>query len=264
MFFFSILRANFQHIQQDKIFTLKKLNMKKLSTIIIAVFCSIFGYGQSFDLELSGGALISNYSISPQGEAQKYTSTTAKFQIAFSNIFENNFEVGMGIGYYSYYLTVGKEFKSNEELVGYITNCGSFQALSIPIFIGYKLNMGKQWYAKINTGVNFDFYFPSISTRESHSYSDFTHTTIASAEKFNILLCNKLSIYYITKFNMFVGAHISYNTGLRQIWDVHAQLDVNSGSAQGQGYDVAITSKGSYFQFGLTIGYRLEKKEKKG
>ncbi len=236
--------------------------MKKLLFAIAALLTTTMGFAQNFDIAFGASLMGENYSLTPSSEAKKDADYSPKYQLTFSNIFNNNFEIGAGIAYYNYRLHVKKELITEKEhfLRGF--GYGSWQALSIPVFVGYKLDFGEHWYAKINTGLSLDFYkhFNKLDN-EVHYWSDGTFYTASLVKQdFNVLLSNSISIYYITKFNMFIGAHASYYTGLRQVWESNAVFDSHVPNYEDQDFDVWVTSKGSYFQFGLTVGYRFNKK----
>jgi ABC-type glycerol-3-phosphate transport system permease component len=83
-------------------------------------------------------------------------------------------------------------------------------------------------------------------------------------QTFNVLINSSISLYYVTNFNLFFGVFAAYHAGLRSIWNNDAFVTDNTIIQSGflpVYSQIRSHSNGSYFNFGVEIGYRLRGKQ---
>ena len=242
--------------------------MKKLFlSFIVLFFLTGSIYSQDFYFGVSSGLIKGVYSKSEQSSYIK--DRLGQFPSAnftFSVIFKNSIELETGIMYYAYphnigfrWDTIGAKGSVMKGYHGY--NNVAYHAFSLPIHFGYKFKLANRLYANIHSGLNFDFYF-----EESRSFV-IDKDIYISADKgslkqsFNILFSNKVSLQYFTKFNMGIGLYASYNAGLFHVWESFASVSYYEGLKT---FQSTLLSRGSYWNFGLELGYKLvQNKEKR-
>jgi hypothetical protein len=141
----------------------------------------------------------------------------------------------------------------------------------------------------VQSGLDFDIYFSEIDyarwERDFGQYSgSVAEWTYLSANTriphFNILISNRLVLQYYTKFNMGIAIFGAYHAGLIPVWQnisghfewkneedpIEWQVDRANPPIWNQGseiLDTKISSNGSYWQFGIELGYKFGKKKKK-
>ena len=186
----------------------------------------------------------------------------------FSVIFKNNLELETGLMYYSYpykvayrWDTIGATGAFTKGYHG--VHESAYHAFSFPIHIGYKFKLANRLYANIHAGLNFDFYFAELNgwteggMGENHFYSS---TENALKQRFNILLSNRISLQYFTKFNMGISLYAAYNSGLFSIWESYAYASYHNNAKV---FQSTLLSRGSYWNFGIELGYKLDKNRKR-
>ena len=235
------------------------------------LFLTLFGttYAQDFYFGLSSGFMKSVYSKTEQNNYIKdginYLPSAA---FTFSVIFKNNIELETGIMYYPYphnirfrWDTIG----APNPMKGYHgLNDIAYHAFSLPIHFGYKFKLANRLYANIHSGLNFDFYFEELRGFAIGSIGD-SDIYISSEEgalkqHFNILFANKISLQYFTKFNMGISLYAAYHAGLLQVWESFASVSYYGGVKKIQS---TFLSRGSFWNFGIELGYKLDKKQRK-
>ena len=183
--------------------------------------------------------------------------------LTFSTIFKKKLELETGIMYYIYpfsysdldtRISIAPNGRVYRETLRKHTSWGkAYYAISIPAHLGYKFTLANRLYANVYTGLNFDFYFCPEKGYEWKG--DYLYKKSCLKRQFNILLANKVSLQYFTKFNMGIGVYGAYYSGLFQVWEsveyfYYQQTEI---------YPVTFLSRGSYWNFGIELGYKLEK-----
>ena len=264
---------DYQCIKNHAINQFIMIIMKKKFLHFIFLFFIIGSiYSQDFYFGISPGEISSVYSKSGN---EKFTTQIDIFQITgnfiFSILFKNNLELETGLIYYPYSFYLIDKYKTHIN-----TGVPSYYGFSLPIHVGYKFKLANRLYANIYSGINFDFYFcpnnieyspyklrdPNDPAWESDSWSQIDDLTYLSEnrlkQRFNILLFNKLTLQYFTKFNMGISLYVSYNSGLFQVWESKYHFSYDFGKNIDK---VIFLSRGSYWNFGIELGYKLEKKK---
>jgi len=240
--------------------------MKKLFIIFtLLLFLTNSIYSQDFYFGVSSGMVKSVYSKTDDKKHFKdlIDATRPSANVIFSTIFKNNLELATGVTFYSYpykILASGDNMWGNR-ILQTLSNQTAYFAFSVPVHLGYKIRLANRWFFNVYTGLKFDFYFNPQYSSNSKIYEDcvrYVTTEDALKQRFNILLSNKLSMQYFTKFNMGISLFVSYHSGLFQIWESTA-LTIYSDTHYRKS---STTSRGSYWIFGLELGYKLNKKPK--
>jgi len=240
--------------------------MKKLSLIFtLSLFLVGSVRSQDFYFGVSSGMVKSVYTKTDDKKHFKdmIDATRPSANLILSVLFKNNLELATGVMFYAYPYNIrasgdkmwgGRILQTTSDHTAYF-------AFSVPVHLGYKFKLAPRFYANVYSGLNFDFYFNPQYSSNSKIYEDkevYITTENALKQRFNILLSNKLSMQYFTKFNMGISLFVSYHSGLFKIWESSA-LTVYSDTHYRKS---STTSRGSYWIFGLELGYKLKKKPK--
>ncbi len=245
--------------------------MKRLITFTFLLMISSTIFAQRFDFGINVSSKIENYSLfSIYNKHKPISLVPSYFQFTFGNVFDNNFEISTGVAYYTLGLEMQARIRPDDSPQALrITNI-EHSTVSIPIMVGYHIPVGKRLYFKFNTGFEFDFASPCNINQGD--FGDQYYGTVASESDdylllytecthyFNVMLTNSVSFHYITKFNMYFGVQVAYHTGLRMLWKYNGSV-VRKEDNYIINDAYSAQSNGSYFQFGITLGYRLEKKK---
>jgi len=244
--------------------------MKKTFLIVVASIIFATTYSQDFYIGLAIGEQCAVYS---KTETKNIVRTNVLFapqsvNLTFSTIFKNNLELETGIMYYIYPYSYsdlykgknttenGEEYEASRKHTNWDK---AYYAFSIPVHLGYKFKLANRFYANVYSGLNFDFYFQPKNGFDSQG--DYLYYQTCLTRKFNILLSNKVSLQYFTKFNLGIGVYGAFNTGMFQVWESvrHLYLDYEQTGT----YPITFLSRGSYWNFGIELGYKFSKKQKK-
>ena len=231
--------------------------MKKFSLLWIAlIILSIPIYSQKYYLGVESGFHKDVYSISNNDAGDLYIGMdilAVVENLSFKVIFDNNIEIGTGIGYYNYALNIGVK----NIPIFYTGNAVLYRTLSIPLNVGYRFKILPGFYAGFNSGLDFDFcfyedsyHYGAVWTPEENYFSIHFNSL---KNNFNVLISNKVQLQYVTRFNMAVGIFGAYHAGLRDMWECdNATFSINNGEKI---YTPTIMTKGSYWSFGIELGY---------
>ncbi|MCL2291140.1 MAG: hypothetical protein FWC34_10665 [Bacteroidetes bacterium] len=228
-------------------------------------------YSQDFYFGISSGLMKGVYSKTEQNDYIKdriNALSCPSINFTFSAIFKNNIEIETGIMYYPYPHNVAFRWDTigatGSFTKGYFSLNGiAYHAFSLPIHIGYKVKLANRLYANVYSGLNFDFYFGNSTVgMGGGSMGDIyvsVSTENALKQQFNILLSNKVSLQYFTKFNMGISLYAAYYSGLFSIWESYAYANYHDVKI----FHNTLLSRGSYWNFGIELGYKLEKNREK-
>lgn len=253
--------------------------MRKITIIVIILFgLHTVSQAQDFYFGLKSGWKKETYTMTESNGSVKLFmgSLFPSAQFQFKTIFKDRLELGTGLGYYNYGLQIGMKTEGVKGEDSY-TRSGSiplYHSMSIPLTIGYALPIVAGLSVKAIAGLDFDFYFNFAggSFGPATSYIDENGDVISVPRdypyrivfidrykaKFNVLLLNQLSLEYLTKKNFSVSLFAAYHTGLREVRDDACLVNFS----ETEQMVVQIFSRGSYWHFGLELGYRFGKKEK--
>jgi hypothetical protein len=173
---------------------------------------------------------------------------------------------------------------------GMIVSWGIHSALSLPVAVGYNINLWKnRLLFKVQSGLDFDIYFLEIDYESEYGFGNYFGSVanwIYLSENtriphFNILISNRLVLQYYTKFNMSIALFGAYHAGLIPVWqnisghfewrsesdsDIKWPMDSRRNLLWYQGseiLDTKINSNDSYWHFGIELGYKFGKKKEK-
>jgi hypothetical protein len=247
----------------------------KIRILFFALFLSIttLSFGQQYYV---GASIGWHQDIFTMSETHKYISTkyigiiNPSANLGFNIGFNNGLELSLGCGYYNYMLTPTMFLLAPNGKINPIRTalCSIYQAISIPIAIGYNINLwNKRFLLKIQSGLDFDICFlesGGLNGYDSLSDGQQIRRNITFESPvithFNILLSNRISLQYFTKFGMGISIFGAYHAGLMPIWQTaYGHFDWNNGT---EILDTKFLSNGSYWQFGIELGYRFGGKKK--
>jgi len=246
--------------------------MKKiiLTTIGLFALCNISA--QNYCLSFGAGMIKEEYTVTGASRDVKVITDIIypAGYLHFKTIFKNNIEVGTGLRFYNYGYKIG--FRNltfgRDNTFSYVTEA-AYRAFSIPLLVGYNLFfIPNRLCMNFNGAINFDFYFDHLNfvtlggggvgtdstyIRSKYENPDFTR-------QFNILLSYQIGLQYITKTNVSIGLFAAYHAGLRDVWHstIHCTKTVNGNVVET--FAPLFTSRGSYWHFGIEIGYKFRKK----
>jgi hypothetical protein len=242
---------------------------RKVTLTIIGLFILGFVSAQDYYLSLGTGIMKEEYTIIG-GSNNIKAQTDVLYPTAnlnFKTIFKNNIEVGTGLRFYNYGYKIGfLTSDGNKKHYPYSTET-AYRAISIPISIGYNLFfIPNRLGLNFNTAVNFDFYFDHSNGQRFGSYGAliddapryfYEYGTPDLTRQFNVLIANQISLQYITKFNMCISIFAAYHAGLRDIWHsaIYYTKEINNNI---EAFAPIFTSRGSYWHFGIEIGYKFK------
>ena len=244
---------------------------------IVLFFITNSIYSQDFYFGLSPGEISSVYSkIGNKNISTRMDIFQVTGNFIFSVIFKNNVELETGIMYYNYPYNIRFPIHNDETFYVTIYRNPAYHAFSLPIHTGYKFKLANRLYANVYSGLNFDFYFaPNNVGYETYSYDpnepfrgwglvgDISFWSENKLQKrFNIMLANRVSIQYFTKFNMGISLYASYYSGLFQVWESFFHYTYDFGETI---HKNIYLSRGSFWNFGIELGFKLtgNKEERK-
>jgi len=273
--------------------------MKKLVFVFVAVFCfNNLASSQDFYIGLKTGLKKEVYCFTqedvfnlldcPSSTVLKYPLDVSAptLQMVFRTTFSNNWEVETGIGWYNYSQKI--KAKANKDLafwLGFLHNPESFtRVLSTPnehTFgcvhlsekVGYRFKLSSNLHLRLNTGLQLGLLYNARTTSSTLVENDpFELYIIYHGVKkpyLNLLISNAVSLQYTTKSNFYFTVFASYHAGLFKVYQSEAYL-ANRKSSEIDFYDghdlyivCPITTRSSYFEFGIELGYTWKKKDKK-
>jgi hypothetical protein len=183
-----------------------------------------------------------------------------------SKMWDNGLFVSSGLGYYQYMFCY--KLRSTRPYAFYMKKCSlnTYNAITVPITVGYNCNIWKnRVFINLQSGFSFDLYsdrggqIDEVSLAESYRwYFDFEEPVENS---FNIFVSSKITLQYLTRFNMGIALFGGYHIGLLKVCKyAYGYVDWNNGK---EILDTQILSNGSYWQFGIELGYKFGKKKEK-
>jgi len=257
--------------------------MKKYSLILVLIFSFVsFSYGQDFYLGLRSGFKKETYSIVGNGGKEFQSKMNYAFpttRLIMRAMFSNNLEVGGGLGYYAYNRNVGMIYDNTYGIINVFSgNEALFKSIEFSCQVGYSLPIARDFYLKLNMGIDFNIHI----LKEYHDISQITETNVSneSADMTiyspshrenhsagNIMLVNTIAFQYFTKFNLGISIFTSYHTGLLPVTYEIAVVYPKNMPTFGflpdnyLYYTYPYSTRGSYWEFGLELGYRFKKKK---
>ena len=207
-------------------------------------------------------------------------------QAVFRTTFPSNWEVEAGIGWYNYsqklkakidnscaLLTFGVNNPSEGKYIFSTSNERIYGCAFFSPRAGYRFNLSPNLHLRLNTGLQIGFLYNTRTSANTVVESDPFELYIAyrGIEKpnLNLLVSNTISLQYITKPRYYFSFFVSYHAGLLKVYqsDVYIANRRSSESVFYDGHDIylnsAVTSKGSYFEFGIELGYMWNGKKEK-
>jgi hypothetical protein len=243
--------------------------MKKIILLLTAVFClTSFSYSQEFYFGLKSGLkkevyeIPGNYGIYNTQIDFLAPTITSSFKI----LYPSNFEIGWGFGHYSYsqkirvkddflFLLHPIDFQTGSDLI--------YRAFSFHFQMGYNLKIIQNFYFKFNTGFEYAMYFSYREIFDTNVIatgdpSMVIHYTGLSNYQ-NLLLTNSISLQCFIKQNFGISIFGAYHAGL---FPVSNNAVIYKTTILGSTYSYwdNLYSQGSYFEFGIELGYKLPKK----
>ena len=255
--------------------------MKKYSLILVIIFNFVsFSYGQDFYLGLRSGCKKEIYNISDNGNKafkskMNYASPTVR--LVMRVMFPNNLEVGGGLGGYAYNKNMGMDFDNLFGKINVFTgNEILYKSVEFNFQVGYSLPIVRNFYFKLNTSVDCnihilkgynDIFKPTITNiiTENADMTIVSPSHWDSHSAGNIMLVNTIAFQYFTKFNLGISIFTSYHTGLLPVtyetaYICEKNLPPFLYDPDYYSYSYPYSTRGSYWEFGLELGYRFKKR----
>ena len=274
--------------------------MKKIIITFTTIFCiGNLIFAQNFYAGLKTGFKLETYKIPLEKNAtnsnyhfqdrpiltQSMDFSAPTLQMVFRITFFNNLEIETGVGWYNYsqklkaritpncaYSTFGVR-DANETTDTYVFSTAKesvYGCIFLSPKAGYRVKLSQNLHFRINTGLQVGFLYNARQTSNSMVESDpFELYVVYHGVKkpyINLLVSNTISLQYITKPNFYFSIFASYHAGLINVYQSDVYL-ANRRSNENDFYNghdsylnSAITTKGSYFEFGIELGYMWDKK----
>ncbi|MDR2980016.1 MAG: hypothetical protein LBV02_06220, partial [Bacteroidales bacterium] len=245
--------------------------MKKLTFIFIVLFwVQSASRAQEFYFGLKTGIPKETHTLTEDyGQLKLYMEVlrpTVLFN--FKTIFNNRLEAGTGVGYYNY----GCPIYFIPNFYPYSPRGSKntiYRSITVPFTLGYSFPIVAGLSANVTSGIDFDLYFDlgggisesSVSpifdeegniTYVPRVYPDLYTYLDGNCARFNVLLSNQIALEYKTKKNFCFSLFAAYHAGLREVWHGLAVIHYN----EEETLNVQLFSRGSYWHFGIELGYR--------
>lgn len=239
--------------------------MKKISVVIMIVWMSCSVFSQDLYMGFRTGFKQEVFSSKYDMYKTKIDFKAPTLALYYSVTFPNNFEIRWGSGYYAYSQNVNIYYW--DDVIKKEIDCQTGHIILFHSFfnkfqIGYNLKLAKDFNLKFNMGVSNEFYLqpgsydPSKSIKISKASSPevFINYSHILWKPFNFMLSNSLSFQYFTKHNIGISVFAAYHTGLLQVTNTYITFKENK-------YIITdvLATRGSYFEFGLELGYRYKR-----
>ncbi|MCL2131283.1 MAG: hypothetical protein FWH36_02320 [Lentimicrobiaceae bacterium] len=235
---------------------------------------------EHYKMPLEKNAINSNYHFQERLLTSTMDFTAPTVQILFRTTFSSNWEVEAGFGWYNYSQKLKAKINTDAALTTFgINNADNiiFSTANERIYGcaffsprgGYRVNFSPDLHLRINTGLQIGFLYNARTTSNTVAESDPFELYISyyGVEKpyMNLLISNTISLQYVTKPNIYFSFFVSYHAGLLNVYknDIYLANRRSYDVFYYNGHDVyvnsAATTKGSYFEFGIELGYVLYK-----
>jgi len=266
--------------------------MKKISIVFAVVFCvNSPTFAQDFYVGLKTGFKTEKYNIplnkndfliKPRILIPQMDFSAPTLQAVFRTTFPKNWEIETGIGWYNYSQKLTAKINHNiaswyfdirnvnQPYVLPTTKSYTYGSINLSEKVGYRFKLASNLHLRLNTGLQLGILYNARSTSSTLVESDpfELYVIYYGVEKpyLNLLVSNTISLQYTTKSNMYFSFFMSYHAGLFDVYKSDAYI-VNRKSNETSYYDghdhylySPITTKGSYFEFGIELGYVWNKK----
>jgi len=244
------------------------MKFKSFILLIAIFFC--FGntiFSQNLKVQINTGLTKEQFTFTNDNDLCKSMTSILKpnLSVDISYHIKDGIWIQSGFGYHNFYHYIGiyetPPFGKTKNL---------FSTLSIPVCIEKSFKINKHLHISIISGLSFQYYFNELQEDQiNFSGNGFYFVEPASTHIFNIKnslhqnynigLLNKIEASYTTNSNLYFSIYGSFNSGLFDIWHESARFSENYGADI---YEPIITSRGSYWNFGIGIGYIFKTKEK--
>ena len=261
--------------------------MKKIIFVFITFFCIQSAvFSQDFyigsKVGLKQNKILNVFKGVDLASAGNITMPTV--QILFRTTFLKKWEIETSIGWYNYSQKIKAKIDSDIAFfaLGYRGNdvkvlSTSQERLYGSVFIspkaGYRFTLLPELHLRLNTGLQLGLMYNARSTSSTLVESDPFEMYIiyrgVQKPYLNLHISNSVSLQYTTKFNMYFSIFAAYHVGLFEVYQSEIYL-VNRKSSESFFYSgkdnyMALLApiKGSYFEFGIELGYTWKKKQNK-
>lgn len=244
--------------------------MKNYTICTIFLFVSMVSFSQEIILTGDFNLHYDVFSITENNNnfKQRIDAFDPAFSLGIAYLPESNIILQTGLSYSKFGHNIGIRNLYFPDTYGGQYIC-VMEGISVPINFGYRFNISKRLDISLISGIGFTYYFNSTTGVLSANYWQTTDTTInksfifdfsnALKQNFNIFLTNKFSLTYKTKGHLCYSLSVMYNSGFYQIWEETAHLEINNAS---EVYDASITSNGSNWGYGISVGYIFDRAKK--
>ena len=231
---------------------------------------------EHYKMPLEKNSISNNYHFQERLLTSSMDFTAPTLQLLFRTTFPSNWEVEAGFGWYNYSQKLKAKINSNAAFTTFgINNADDnvFSTANERIYgcaffsprAGYRVKFSPSLHLRINTGLQIGFLYNARTTSNTIVESDPFELYISyyGVEKpyINLLVSNTISLQYVAKPNVYFSVFVSYHAGLLKTYQNNIYL-ANRRSNDVfyyDGHDVYVnstaTTKGSYFEFGIELGY---------
>lgn len=246
--------------------------LKYLSVIftitVLLIFCNgIKIHSQEKTILVNSGLHYDMISITQNQREyfkQRIDGLSPSFELSWHYVSKQGFLFKTGLSYSNFGHNIGiKDLNGRDFYHG--TYFDMFKFISLSTEFGYSLQLFKHFNLNFSSGIAFSYLFHQVGgTLEGYYWNPYENLnqrivyTMNNClqQKYNISISNRVQLSYKTKRNICYNLHCSYNAGLFHIWEETARLEINDAS---EIFEPTFTSRGSYWNFGLGVGYVFRK-----
>ncbi len=245
--------------------------MKKIIILIgfISLFSNIKAQDYSISIETAINKEILNYTQINNKQitiSDVWALSLPSIDINFSKTNANGISFSTGFGTYSYeykfdLTTHGPQLTSDNQDKRFRLYHKSYQALRLPFRLGKNFNLGNSFKLNIQLGLQFEYCLPN-SSKFSLGYTEADDTFFNMNSKvyntydLNVLFLNRVEFSYTLKSKFYFNIFASYYSGLLENTKTDSILVIRDNYSS----FTSIYTRGSYFDFGIGIGYIFNKK----
>ena len=134
---------------------------------------------------------------------------------------------------------------------------------------GYRFPINHNLHLRLNTGMQIGFVYNARSTANTVVDADPFELFVAyrgvKKPNINLLVSNTISLQYVTKPNIYFAFFASYHIGLLNVYQSDVYIvnrrsnEIYYYSGHDEYINSSVTTKGSYFEFGVELGYQLKR-----
>lgn len=249
------------------------INFNKSIIVFIILFITLQSniFAQKNEIATAFSLHYDIVSIAPNDNnyfRQSLDGLSPSMELSFTHTTKQNFIYKTGIRYLKFGHNIHVEYPPPLDNIYHGPFFAMYEIIEIPLQIGYSFDLNNHFSLMLMSGASFHHIY-NVMLGGFEGYYTFPNTNNNQRlifdldnclqQRFNILISNSITLSYITKRNINYSLFCTYNSGLFDMWHEKVRLEIDNAS---EIYEPTITSRGSYWNFGIGIGYVFKSKKK--